>query len=244
MQTWKLTIEYDGTKYSGWQEQTNAVTVAGQIRKAAEDFLGVEVELQGAGRTDAGVHAEGQVASFRLASDIGASELRDAINGNLDRDIRVLKAEFVDCSFHARLSARRKTYRYRIWNGDIVPPFAYRYVYHYRGDLDIAEMRRAAAFLVGEHNFRAFTGTGADACNAVRTMERLDVERDGDAINITAVANGFLRYMVRTIAGTLIDVGRGHRSADRVALALERRSRALTGPTAPASGLTLVQVDY
>jgi len=240
----KITIQYDGTDYHGWQLQLNGRTIQGELQDALARIDERVVVVHGAGRTDAGVHADGQVASFRLASDIGALELRDAINGNLDRDIRVLKAEFVDCSFHARLSARRKTYRYRIWNGDIVPPFAYRYVYHYRGDLDIAEMRRAAAFLVGEHNFRAFTGTGADARNAVRTMERLDVERDGDAINITAVANGFLRYMVRTIAGTLIDVGRGHRSADRVALALERRSRALTGPTAPASGLTLVQVDY
>jgi len=240
----KITIQYDGTDYHGWQLQLNGRTIQGELQDALARIDERAVVVHGAGRTDAGVHAEGQVASFRVASDIGALELRDAINGNLDRDIRVLKAEYVDWSFHARLGAKRKTYRYRIWNGDIVPPFVFRYVHHYRGTLDVAEMQRAASFLVGEHDFKGFIGTGPVERNSVRTMERLDVERDGDAINVTAVANGFLRYMVRTIAGTLIDVGRGHRKSDDVAVALERRRRSLAGPTAPASGLTLVQVDY
>jgi len=240
----KITIQYDGTDYHGWQMQLNGRTVQGELTAALSRIDGRPVVIHGAGRTDAGVHAEGQVASFNIASEIGATELRDAINGNLNRDIRVLKAEFVDSSFHARLSAKRKTYRYRIWNRDIVPPFVHRYVYHYRGNLDIEEMRRAGSFLVGTHDFRAFAGAVAESRNAIRTLERLDVEPDADVITITAAANGFLRYMVRTIAGTLIEVGRGHLGAETVAEALEQNNRALAGPTAPASGLTLAQVDY
>jgi tRNA pseudouridine38-40 synthase len=240
----KITIQYDGTDYHGWQMQLNGRTIQGELTAALSRIDARHVVIHGAGRTDAGVHAEGQVASFNLAGEIGATELRDAINGNLNRDIRVLSVEFVDSSFHARLSAKRKTYRYRIWNGDVVPPFVYRYVYHYRGSLDIAEMQRAGSFLIGQHDFRAFAGAAADTKNSVRTMARLEVERDGDVISIIAVANGFLRYMVRSIAGTLIEVGRGHRSADIVSSALDQRNRALVGPTAPASGLTLAQVDY
>lgn len=244
MRSVKIIVQYDGTDYHGWQIQLNLRTIQGEITDALSKIDERPVVVHGAGRTDAGVHAEGQVASFQLASNVGELELRDAINGHLDRDIRVLTAEFVEDSFHARLSARRKTYRYRIWNGAVAPPFLHRYVYHYRGSLDLAAMRKGASMLVGEHDFRGFTGAACDARVSVRNLERLDITRDGESILITASANGFLRYMVRTIAGSLIDVGRGHRPAEIIREALEQRRRDLAGTTAPASGLTLVQVDY
>jgi tRNA pseudouridine38-40 synthase len=202
------------------------------------------VTVHGAGRTDAGVHAEGQTANFFLQREFSPRGLREAINGNLDRDIRVLDVEQVADSFNARFSAKLKTYRYQIWTGAVVSPFLYRYVYHCRGRLDVTQMREAAMALVGAHDFSAFTVTSAEVEDKVRTLKRLDVEQLGDSITLIAEADGFLRYMVRTIAGTLIDVGRGRREASSVAGILRGRSRANAGPTAPAAGLTLVRVGY
>jgi tRNA pseudouridine38-40 synthase len=202
------------------------------------------VTVHGAGRTDSGVHASGQVASFLLDRDFELARLRDAINGNLDPDIRVSDVEAVDESFHARHSAAQKTYMYQIWTGPVVSPFMFRYVYHYHGPLDVDSMRRAASLLPGRHDFSAFTVCGAESAGHVRELRHLDVEQGDNMLTITASANGFLKYMVRTIAGTLIDIGRGYRAPETVAVALEARDRSIAGPTAPAAGLTLLSVDY
>jgi tRNA pseudouridine38-40 synthase len=244
MRNVRIKIEYDGTNYHGWQIQPNGRTVQAELTRVLSMLDQRYVIVSGAGRTDAGVHATGQVASFPLERQFEPDQLRDAINGNLDRDIRVLDVEFVDDSFNARFSARLKTYHYRVWTAAVVSPFAYRYVYHHRWPLDVEQMRQAAALLIGEHDFSAFTVLHSDMKDRVRHLEQLDVEGDETGIAITAASNGFLRYMVRTLVGTLIEVGRGRRSAASVADVLESRNRANAGWTAPAAGLTLMRVDY
>jgi tRNA pseudouridine38-40 synthase len=240
----KLTLGYDGTDYNGWQIQPEGRTVQGELTRVLCLLDQRQVTVHGAGRTDAGVHAEGQVASFKLERDFGLRELRDAINGNLDRDIRIFEAEVVDDSFHARVSARLKTYRYRIWTGDVVSPFVRRYVHHFRSPLDIETMRQAANLLMGEHDFKAFTVSASDAETSIRTIRRMEIVEESDGLAILVSADGFLRYMVRAIAGTLIEVGRRRLSVTGVANALNTLDRAQSGPTAPACGLTLLRVDY
>lgn len=244
MQNFKITIQYDGTDYHGWQLQANERTIQGELTRVLSLFDEREVTVHGAGRTDAGVHAEGQVASFLLKRSFEPHLLRDAINGNLHRDVRVVEADPVDDAFHARFLAKGKFYRYRIWNGAVVPPFVVRYVYHHRDPLDAGAMRAAAGPLVGKHDFSAFTGAGSEAEDHVRVLMRLDVVENGNEIWIEAEADGFLRYMVRTIAGTLIEVGRGRRSASSVGDVLESRDRNRAGATVSAAGLTLIHVDY
>src|SRR5438128_1042457 len=224
--------------------QPNPRTVQGELTRVLTLLDHRPVTVHGAGRTDAGVHAEGQVASVLIERDVDPVELRDAVNGNLDRDTRVLKVELASEDFNARYSAKQKTYRYRIWTGDVVSPFLYRYVHHYRAPLEIAEMRRAAAVLVGNHDFSAFTAANSEAEDHIRLLTRLDIEQEANEISIVAAANGFLRYMVRTIVGTLIDVGRESLTAAAVPEILKSRDRENAGPTAPARGLTLVRVDY
>ncbi|MCI0485637.1 MAG: tRNA pseudouridine(38-40) synthase TruA, partial [Blastocatellia bacterium] len=244
MRNVKITLQYDGTDYHGWQIQPNGRTIQGELTRAVSLLDHRQVTVHGAGRTDAGVHAEGQVASFSMERDFSPCELRDAINGNLDRDIRVLEAEFVESSFNARFSALSKTYRYRIWTADVVSPFVRRYVYHYRGALDLEAMLRAMEPLVGTHDFSAFTVASSEAESHVRTLHRLDIEYEENGIAIIIVADGFLRYMVRTIVGTMIDVGRGRIPAANMAAILESKDRARAGTRAPAAGLTLMRVDY
>jgi tRNA pseudouridine38-40 synthase len=244
MRNFKITIQYDGTNYHGWQIQSNGRSVQGEITRALSILDHRPVTVYGAGRTDAGVHAEGQVANFFVERDFESWLLRDAINGNLDRDIRVLKVEPVSDAFNARHSAIQKTYRYRIWTGDVISPFVYRYVHHYRSALNIEAMQRAAATLIGTHDFTAFTVSSSDAEEHVRTLVRVDIEQEANEISIIVSGDGFLRYMVRTIAGTLIEVGRGKRTPASVAATLESLDRGNAGPSAPAHGLTLVRVDY
>lgn len=244
MQNFRITIQYDGTNYHGWQIQATGRTVQGELRRALSILDHHPVTVYGAGRTDAGVHAEGQVANFFLERHFDLRELRDAINGNLDRDIRVLETVQVSDSFNARNSAKQKSYRYRVWTGDVISPFAYRFVHHCRAGLDVREMRRAAEALIGVHDFSAFTVANSEAEDHVRTLTRLDIEEIERELSIIVSADGFLRYMVRAIVGTLIEVGRGKRMASSVAATLESRNRANAGPSAPANGLTLVRVDY
>jgi tRNA pseudouridine38-40 synthase len=243
MRNFKIIIQYDGTNYHGWQIQPNGRTVQGELTRALSVLDHRPVTVCGAGRTDAGVHAEGQVASFFIERDFGGCELRDAINGNLNRDVRVLNAELAPEEFNARYSAKQKTYRYRIWTLDVVSPFLYRYVHHHRAPLDVEAMQRAAAALLGTHDFSAFTAD-SDAEDHVRTLTRLDIRQDANEISIVAAADGFLRYMVRTIVGTLIDVGRGKRKTASLGELLESRDRRKAPASAPANGLTLMRVDY
>ena len=243
----KLTVEYDGTAYHGWQRQANATTIQEVLELAAAGILGHPVTLHGSGRTDAGVHALGQVASFHTSSAIPAERLPHAINSALPPDIVVVRAEGVPDGFHARYSARAKTYRYSILCRPVRPAVGSRYVHWTRRELDLAAMRHAAARCVGEHDFAAFA-TESTGENTVRTLTRCDIgqrpEHGGQRLDLHVEANGFLYNMVRAIVGTLLDIGCGRWPPERIAELFAARDRALAGPTAPAKGLCLMRVDY
>ncbi|HYP02736.1 MAG TPA: tRNA pseudouridine(38-40) synthase TruA [Pyrinomonadaceae bacterium] len=248
---YRLTIQYDGTDFHGWQMQgAGERTVQGELTRALSLIDGRAVTVHGAGRTDAGVHARGQVASVELRRDIGAEKLCAAINGNIAPDARVVAAETVGADFHARYSAKGKTYRYRVFNARYASPFLVRYTHTDARPLDVERMRECARLFVGEHDWTAFSAAQAEVETRVRTITRLEVserwsdEGRGRLIEITASADGFLRYMVRSIAGTLLEVGRGAMDERQVARALDRRERSLAGATAPAKGLTLLEVHY
>jgi tRNA pseudouridine38-40 synthase len=239
----KLTIEYDGSAYHGWQRQANAATVQEVLEDAMAGLVGHPVTLYGSGRTDAGVHALGQVANFRTTSTIPTERFHLAINGAIPRDIAVLSAEDVPDDFHARYSATGKTYRYTIVCRPVRPAVGAAFVHWVRSPLDADRMAEAAACFVGEHDFAAFE-TESKGEGTVRTVTRADVERVGDRILYTVSANGFLYNMVRAMVGTLIEVGLGKREPADVARLLESRDRAQAGPTAPPGGLCLLEVTY
>jgi tRNA pseudouridine38-40 synthase len=246
----KLTLQYDGTDFRGWQIQSDGRTVQGELTRVLSLLEGNEVNVHGSGRTDAGVHAEGQVASVRLNREFTPEKLRGAINGNLARDVRVMEVTIVPDDFHARYSARGKLYVYRIFNAPVMSPFWSRYALHETRPLDIERMRRAARLFLGRHDWSAFSTLEPNAREPVRTVTGLEVtelmdERGrGRLIEIKASAEGFLRYMVRSITGTLLGVGRDELDEGEVALAINRGERAYVGATAPAHGLTLVRVYY
>jgi tRNA pseudouridine38-40 synthase len=247
---YKLTLQYDGTDFHGWQVQGEQRTVQGELARVLGLIEGRAVAVHGSGRTDAGVHAEGQVASVRLNREIGPERLRAAINGNLARDVRVMAVEPVGDDFHARYSARGKTYCYRIFNSAVVSPFWFRYVQQEARRLDIERMRSCAGLFLGQHDWTAFSAAQSEAQTRVRNITRLQIseawdERGrGPLIEIEVSADGFLRYMVRSIAGTLMEVGRGRLSEETVERAIRSGERGLVGATAPACGLTLMRVQY
>ncbi len=244
MRNIKLILEYDGTNYAGWQVQPNGASIQEIVQKAIAEITGEpDVRLIGSGRTDAGVHAAGQVAHFKTTSNIPAADLVRAINTKLPEDIAVLRAEDVPDDFHARYSARSKTYRYTILNAAVRRPLERHRAWLVRAPLDLAAMRRAAAALVGTHDFAAFQSK-PQGKSSVRTVTRLDIVADGSRIDIWISANGFLYNMVRAIAGTLIEVGLGKIPPDAVAELLESRNRSAAGPTAPPQGLCLMEVQY
>ncbi|HMF58187.1 MAG TPA: tRNA pseudouridine(38-40) synthase TruA [Pyrinomonadaceae bacterium] len=246
----KLTIQYDGTDFHGWQSQAEERTVQGELTRVLRLIEGREVVVHGAGRTDAGAHAEGQVASVTLQREITPERLRAAINGNLARDVRIIKCEPADDKFHARYSALEKSYVYRIVNAPVMSPFWARYAHHDARTLDLNRMRACARLFTGEHDWTAFSAAQSDVKSRVRIITRLDVEERFDErarakmIEIRASADGFLRYMVRSIAGTLLSVGRGEMNEEIVERAIETGERSLAGQTAPACGLTLLEVRY
>ncbi len=246
----KLTIQYDGTDFHGWQIQDGLRTVQGELTSALSLVENRDVVVHGSGRTDAGVHAEGQVASVQLEKEITPEKLRLAINGNVGKDLRVLLAETVSDEFHARYSAREKTYLYRIVNGPVLSPFWVRFAHHEARPLELDLMQDCAQTLLGEHDWTAFSAAQSEAESRVRTLTRLEIteQRDERAatrmIEIRATANGFLRYMVRSIVGTLLTVGRREIDLDAVTTALTTGNRAIVGATAPAKGLTLLEVVY
>ena len=248
---YRLTIQYDGTDFHGWQVQSAGErTVQGELARALSLIDGQAVTVHGAGRTDAGVHALGQVASVELRREISGDKLRAAINGNLAPDARVVEAGAVDAGFHARYSARGKTYCYRVFNARYASPFLVRYAHTDARPLDIARMRECAQLFIGPHDWTAFSSAQAEVETRVRNVtqvavrERWSDEGRGRLVEITACGEGYLRYMVRSIAGTLLEVGRGQMEAAQVARALDSRERSLAGATAPAKGLTLVKVHY
>jgi tRNA pseudouridine38-40 synthase len=248
---YKLLIQYDGTDFHGWQIQENQRTVQGELTRVLSLLDGAEVSVNGSGRTDAGVHAEGQTASVILRRDFEPDKLRQAINGNLWRDVRVLRIEKCHPDFHARFSATGKTYVYRIVNAPVMSPFWLRYALHEARILNVAKMQEAARFFIGVHDWTAFSAAaGTEVVNRVREITRLDVETVWDAraqaamIQITISAEGFLRYMARSIVGSLLEIGRGERAEQDVLLAISSGDRRLAGATAAAHGLTLLKVHY
>ena len=247
---YRLTLQYDGTDFSGWQAQEGRRTVQGELERALSLLEGSAVAAHGAGRTDAGVHAEAQVASARLAREFEPGRLAAALNGNLPRDLRVTGACVAPEEFHARYDARGKTYCYRVFNERFASPFWSRYALHESRPLDLGRMREAAAALVGRHDWTAFSAAQSDAKTRVRELTALAVDgREsrrgrGRLVEISASAEGFLRYMVRSIAGALLAAGRGEMDAEAVRHAVETGARPHAIATAPAHGLTLVEVHY
>jgi tRNA pseudouridine38-40 synthase len=245
MPRYKLTIEYDGTPFAGWQWQDNAPSVQRAVSEAIEAFSGEQVMVQGAGRTDAGVHALGQVAHFDLAKEHATDTVRDALNAHLrPHPVAVLTAEVVPDSFNARSSAVRRHYLYRIVNRR--PDLALERLRAWRvpRPLDVEVMHAAAQRLVGKHDFTTFRSTECQAASPVKTLDTLDVTRAGDEVHITAIARSFLHNQVRSMVGSLVPVGDGKWSADDLSRALEARDRAACGPVAPPEGLYLMRVDY
>lgn len=243
----KLILQYDGTEYVGWQRQASGVSIQGLLEDALRPIEGGDVVVHGAGRTDAGVHALGQVATVNLTATIDPVTLARALNAVLPPDVRVASVEEVPADFHARFSATGKIYDYRIVNAPFVSPFVRRYVWHVIPRLDREAMRTAAARLVGEHDFAAFQGTGSEVHSSIRTVRRIDWAGTGasdDPIVMQIEGDGFLRHMVRNIAGTLVEIGLGRWPAEEIDAILASGDRAKAGATAPAAGLVLREVLY
>lgn len=247
---YKLLIQYDGTEFHGWQIQDELRTVQGELTQALSLIDGRSVNVHGSGRTDAGVHAEGQVASVQIEREITASKLRQAINGNIGRDVRVLEVETAADDFHARYSALGKTYVYRVVNGPVLSPFWSRYAHQDARPFDLEQMRRGAEVFCGKHDWTAFSAAQSDVEDRVRTVteveisERLDERSRSALLEIRVTADGFLRYMVRAMAGTLLALGRGELDGNAIIEALQTGRRPTAAVTAPACGLTLLSVRY
>jgi tRNA pseudouridine38-40 synthase len=247
---YKLLLQYDGTEFHGWQMQGELRTVQSELTAALSLIEGRRVVVHGSGRTDAGVHAEGQVASVTLEREIAPGKLRAAINANVGKDLRVIDVLKVSDEFHARYSAIGKTYVYRILNGPVGSPFWSRYAHHDARRLDVDKMLAGKELFIGTHDWTAFSAAKSDVEDRVRTISSLDVTSGHDdraravMLEIRVSADGFLRYMVRTIAGTLMALGRGELDLDQIHEAIEKGLRPNAAVTASACGLTLVSVQY
>ena len=253
MANYKMIIQYDGTRYKGWQRQkTTDQTIQGKIEAILSRQYGRTIEIDGSGRTDAGVHAHGQVANFRLPDACCAGktpeelceELRQIFVQYLPEDIAVTEVRVASERFHSRLNVVKKTYVYRIWNADYPNVFERKYMLHDNRPMDVEAMRQAARYLLGKHDFAAFCGNAKMKKSTVRTIHEIDIRRIGEEIRFTYTGNGFLQNMIRILTGSLVDVGCGVYPPERVAEILASKIRAEAGPTMPAQGLTLWEVIY
>lgn len=245
MRNIKLTIEYDGTGYHGWQIQPNARTVQGTLEEKISTITGEKISLVASGRTDAGVHALGQVANFKTESRIPLSALKRGVNSLLPNDIAVKRAEGVKEGFHARFSAKSKLYEYRILNSPVPSPIERNFSWHVFRGLDVGKMSAAAQVLLGKHDFSSFRSAQSDNLNPVRTLMEVKIGRKRNQIIVIRMrADAFLKQMVRNIVGSLVDVGKGKTDPAYFKEVLEARDRARAGMTAPPHGLFLVEVDY
>ncbi|MCI9624818.1 MAG: tRNA pseudouridine(38-40) synthase TruA [Lachnospiraceae bacterium] len=245
MRNIRLLIQYDGTRYKGWQSQEHTEqTIQGKLTRVLERMLGEEIDLQGSGRTDAGVHAAGQTANFKTRAGASCKEILDYVNQYLPEDIAVSEVREADLRFHSRFWAIRKTYIYRIWNSDVPNVFERKYVYQVKEPLLMEPMRQAADLLEGTHDFRAFCANGRMKKSTVRTLEQIRLEQKGAELSLHFTGNGFLHHMVRILTGTLLEVGTGKQSPEDMTRILESLDRKEAGPMAPAQGLCLWKVEY
>jgi tRNA pseudouridine38-40 synthase len=241
---YRITLAYDGTDYFGWQTQAGHKTIQGVLSGVLEKLDGAPVTAHAAGRTDTGVHAEGQVVSFHLAREWEGEQLLRALNGNLPRDIRVLQAAPAGDDFHARFDARSKTYRYQLYTAEVMNPLLARYAWHYPYGLATDRMIEDSRELIGRRDFSAFTVAECETESRVRTVAGVRVERVGELFTVFFSGDGFLRYQVRTMVAALVEANRGRLKAGSIAELIESRDRSLVGRPAPAQGLTLMKVEY
>ncbi len=245
MRNFKLTVAYDGSRYNGWQRQGNtSATIQGKIEDVLLRLFGKSVELHGSGRTDGGVHAVGQVASFKAETELSPREIMEYLNRYLPEDIAVTKAQEAEERFHARLCALRKTYVYRIWNMEYPDVFRRKYMYTVTDAVDAEKMREAARLLLGEHDFLGYSSLKRSKKSTVRRLDKIEITEDSGEIDIFFTGSGFLYNMARILAGTLLEVGTGQRTPGEGALALKTLNRNDAGETLPAKGLTLLSVEY
>jgi tRNA pseudouridine38-40 synthase len=244
MRNLKLTLAYDGTNFHGWQVQPQLRTVQGELEQALRKLFNHDVAVTGSGRTDAGVHAHGQVANVETERTMATESVLRGANALLPGDIRILSVQLAGPDFHARRSARSKTYRYRIWRLPIVSPFECRYVYAFRYPLDDSLVDRATSCFVGTRDFSSFCATATEVEDRTRTIYEARWTRCETEWTFEIQGNGFLQHMVRTIVGTLLEIGQGRISPEQLPAIFKARDRRAAGPTAPASGLHLIRVEY
>lgn len=245
MRNFKITIQYEGTRYQGWQKQGSTEnTLQGKFETLLSRLAGEKVEISASGRTDAGVHAYGQVANFHMDTMLSAQELMERINQFLPEDVAVVACSEVDARFHSRLNAKGKTYCYRVLNSIVPHVFDRKFVYQVPGPLDVEAMREAASFLVGTHDFKSFTSARKSKKSTVRTIMSIEIVRVGEEIRFIFTGDGFLFHMVRILTGTLLEVGAGKRSAADMEKILAACDRQKAGALAPAQGLALMDVFY
>ena len=245
MRNIKLTIEYDGKDFNGWQKQPDKLNIQGSIEQAIKQITGEEVELNASGRTDAGVHAYGQIANFKTESELPLEKFPIAINSNLKKSIRILKAEEVEENFHSRLACKRKTYRYVINNSEIASAIYRNLETHIPQRLNVERMKEAVKYFEGEHDFKAFKASGTSSKSSVRTIYKAEIkEQPNSRIYIELNGNGFLYNMVRIISGTLVDVGLEKIKPEDIPSIIEQGKRELAGKTLPPNGLYLLNVEY
>ncbi len=246
MRNIKLTIQYDGTDFKGWQIQPKKRTVQGEIEQALHKIFNQKIRLIGSGRTDTGVHAAGQVANFKAVTQLTLAKIKSAINNNTGEDIAVVTAEEVNESFHSQYSAKTKTYRYWILNDEVMNPFHRQFCLKFPYPLNIAKMKRETRVLIGKHNFKSFQGNNRVNQNqdTVRTIKKITIKKDGSYIQIDITSTGFLYKMVRNIVGTLLSIGTGQIGEGSMKKVLNAKSRGKAPKTAPAHGLTLLKLAY
>lgn len=244
MRNIKLTIEYDGKDFNGWQKQPNKLNIQGEIERAIEEITGEQVDLYGSGRTDAGVHSLGQVANFKTNSKLPIEKVAIAINSKLKKSIRIKKAEEVSENFHSRYNCHKKKYRYIINNSSQGSAIYRGLEYHVSQKLNVEEMKKAIKFFEGEHDFKAFKSSGTSSKSSVRTIYNAELKQNGERIIIELTGNGFLYNMVRIISGTLLEVGLGNIKAEDIPNIIENKDRKMAGKTLPPHGLYLVEVMY
>ncbi len=244
MKNYKLTICYDGSRYHGWEKKKGLDTIQGKIEAVLERMCQVEVKLIGAGRTDAGVHARAMVANVHMDTGLSAEEIRKYMNRYLPDDIAITEVKEASDRFHARYNAVGKTYRYTCYEGDAKPVFERKYTTVLEDHVDLHKMKKAAQYLLGQHDFKSFCGNPKMKKSTVRTIYSIDIGKEGGFITMNFHGNGFLQYMVRILSGTLLEVGYGRIEPEKIIDILEAKSRREAGPTAAPQGLCLMEIDY